>query len=681
MAQSGLRQGKKISPAPGPAKATKGRSPTKPAPAAAPKALANQVSAAAPITELSTGWKEFKFGSSNWQTEAWRHYDRCPELHNAAGQIAVGASRCILYIAEKVDGEAGKRSDDPALVELSDQILGGADERPELIRLAIINDFVAGEYYTFIETPEDATARKAATRGRTQTAAAKAVAKPSAKPNETIDRWMVFSVTQVKKASGAALEFERPAKHGGGKIIYQLPEGKDSDAERLSRNTGILTRCWQQHGQAPDHADSSVRAALPVLLVIEQFDKRQSAQNDSRLAGAGVMFLPDSFDFPHEEDQQPTDAFEAKLGDAMGQTLKDPANARSLVPVMAASLPAEDIDKVRWMTFETPLDESTMSRLDQCIRRLALGLDLPPEMMLGLAGVNHWTGWLSEASTQKLFIAPPLARLCNAITEGWLQPMLASMGKDPQQYMVWFDMSPLTVRPDRQADALQMWDRGLINDEAARRAGNWPETDAHTPESFARWLMIRAAGQNGAMLADPSAAAAIGIKPVAAAGGQTAIESGAANQQPPAQRTSAQEALVAGAEMAALHSLGVAGKKMLTRGVRDDLLHEFGGQPFNLHTRLSVNDIDHALRLLENTWDLLPALAARTGTHFRILRDTLAFYCASQMSAGMPHNPDTLTFFLAQGVEAAGHRWCTPEACTNQLNPQPCGVARVAVNA
>lgn len=676
MAQSGLRQGKKVTPPPDKAKSRAGKATAPPA-----KAAPNQTAAAAPITEMSTGYKDFKFGSSNWQTEAWRHYDRCPELHNAAGQIAVGASRCILYIAEKVDGEAGQRSEDAALVELSDQILGGADERPELIRLAIVNDFVAGEYYTFVETPEDS--KPKAARGR-QAAAAKAATKPgSAKTNETVDRWMVFSVTQVKKGSGASLEFERPAKHGGGNIVYNLPEGKDSDAERLSRNTGILTRCWQQHGQKPDHADSSVRAALPVLNVIEQFDKRQSAQNDSRLAGAGVMFLPDTFDFPHEADQEPTDAFEAKLGDAMGQTLKDPSNARSLVPVMAASLPADDIDKVRWMTFETPLDESTMSRLDQCIRRLALGLDLPPEMMLGLAGVNHWTGWLSEASTQKLFIAPPLARLCNAITEGWLQPMLASMGKDPQQFMVWFDMSPLTVRPDRQADALQMWDRGLINNEAARRAGNWTEADAHTPESLAVWLMIRAAGQNAAILADPAAAAAIGIKPVAAAaaGGQSAIESGAGNQQPPAQRTTAQEALVAGAEMAALHSLGVAGKRMLTRGVREELMTEFAGQPFNLHTRLTVTDIDHALRLLENTWDLLPALSARTGTHFRILRDTLAFYCASQMSAGMPHNPDTLTFFLANGVEAAGHRWCTPEDCTNKLNPQPCGVARVAVNA
>lgn len=642
----------------------------KPAPPPRRKPI-NQTAAVATFRFEDTGWKDWKFGSVAWQVEGFRHYDRGGELHSVANAVANMVSRSRIFIAKKTDeGEPGEAATEPKIVELQKQIYGGAEERPENLRLAGVNLFLTGEQFTFIETP------------------------PKAKP-DTPDRWMVFSVTQIKKAGGdPKLTFERPHRHGGGTIAYWIPEGKDvaKDKRRAAENTGILLRCWTQHAQLPDHPDSSVRAVIPVLNLIEQYDKRASAQNDSRLAGAGVMFLPDSFDFPHGDNETPTDAFEVRIGEAMGTTLKDPGNARSLVPIMA-TVGGDDIEKVKWMTFETALDEQTPARLDQCIRRLALGLDIPPEMLLGIGGMNHWSAWQAEASTHKTFVAPLLARLCNSLTEGWLQPILEQMGGvDPADYMVWFDMSPLTVRPDRQADALALWDRGLINDDAVLDAGNWPESAKHTPESFKRWLIVKTILANPALISDPTFGTVVGITAAAPAGGQPALgaagaappalESGAAGEQPPAQPTStrspAQEALVAGAEMAALHSLAVAGKKMLTRGVRDQLMHEFAGRPYDLHTRLNVNDQAHAEQLLDGTWDLLPQLAARTGTHPTILRDILSFYCSGQMVAGSAHNPDMLTFYLSEGILAAGHRFCgDSDVCLNQLNPNPCVKALV----
>ena len=631
----------------------------------------NQTAAAAPMRLEDVGWKDWKFGSIAWQQEAWRHYDRCGELHSVANAVANMISRCEIGIYKKTEeGEAGERATEPQIVELSKAMLGGAEERPENLRLAGLNMFVPGEYFTFIETPPKA-------------------------PEGTPDRWILLSVSQVKKAGGdPKLTFERPRKYGGGVIDYWMPEGKDpgKDKRRVAENTGVLIRSWTQHGQLPDHPDSSVRAAIVVLNLIEQYDKRASAQNDSRLAGAGVMFLPSSFDFPKGDDQKATDAFEARIGDAMGKTLRDPGNARALVPIMA-TVDGEHIDKIKWMTFETPLDEQTSARLDQCIRRLALDLDVPPEMLLGVGSMNHWSAWQSEASTHKTFVAPLLARICHAYTEGWLRFMLTEMGIDPNEYMVWFDMAPLTVRPDRQADAIALWDRGLINDEAVLEAGNWPSSAAHTPESYRRWMLTRLMLNNPQLLSDPQFAGEIGINPVQppappgmappAAGEleqgkpETKAVEGPPAAEPKSTRSPAQEALVTGAEMAALHSLAVAGKKLLTREVRGPLMTEFAGRPFDLHTRLGVRDLDHATQLLEGTWDLIPSLALRTGTHESILRDILGFYCSGQMVSQSGHNPNTLTFYLSEGVLAAGHRYCTDHQCSNKLNPQPCPRALV----
>jgi hypothetical protein len=633
---------------------------------------ANQTAAAAALTLEGTGWKDFKFGSSAWQLEGWRHYDRCGELRAVGNAVAGMASRCEIFIAKKSEGEPGKKATEPKIAALSEQIYGGADERPGLIRLAALNLFVAGEYFNFVET----------------------------NVKETVDRWMVLSVTQVKQAPGeSALEFERPHKYGGGKIRYWLPEGKDTarDAARAKQNTGLFGRCWTEHPQKPDHADSSVRSAITVLNLIEQYDKRSSAQNDSRLAGAGILFLPDSLDFPRGDDEPktPGEALELRLADAAGKTLKDQGNARSLVPIMA-TVSGDDIDKIKWQTFETPLDAETKDRLDQCIRRLALDLDVPPEILLGMGGMNHWGAWQAEASTHSDFVAPILTRICHCLTETWLHPILKQMGVDPDDYMVWFDMAPLVVHANRLADAVQLWELGVLSDEALLDAANFPKTAAHTPESFQKWLFTKAVLSNPQLLADPAVTEALGLSVTASAApgqpaigaapgaeGAPALEAGPPAGGPPAEppATAGQLALVAGVEMAALHSMGIAGKKMLTRGVRDDLMNAFAGRTFDLHTRLQVDDEAHALRLLEGTFDLIPQLSRRTGTDPAILTDILRFYCSSQMVAGSAHDPGTLAFLLSEGILAAGHRRCVDGRCVNQQHPQACTSTRVRVPA
>ena len=320
----------------------------------------------------------------------------------------------------------------------------------------------------------------------------------------SVDRWFIISVTQLTRAQDGSgkLQFDRPHEYGGGKVDYDPNDG--------TGRTGILERCWTPHGQLSDHADSSVRAAITVLNLIEQYNKRSSAQNDSRLAGAGVMFLPDTFDFPAGDDQSPVDAFEARLGTEMGRTLEDPANARSLVPVMATSR-AEDIDKIKWLTFETPLDEQTKDRLDQCIRRLATSLDVPPSVLLGGESSSHWTAWKDAEDTVTTFVAPLAARVAECVTGGWLHPILTELGYNPDEYMVWYDLAPLLVKPDRHQDAMNLWDRGLINDEAARRLSGVKEADAHTEETYRAWLLSKLILAGSPLLQDPNFSAQLGI--------------------------------------------------------------------------------------------------------------------------------------------------------------------------
>src|SRR3546814_7696452 len=88
-------------------------------------------------------------------------------------------------------------------------------------------------------------------------------------------------------------------------------------------------------------------------------------------------------------------------------------------------------DYVHFQTFSTPFDEETRELREEAIRRLALGQDAPPEVLLGLGSMNHWGAWLVKEDTITTHVEPPLARFCDALTTQFLRPVL-QIGRAPR---------------------------------------------------------------------------------------------------------------------------------------------------------------------------------------------------------------------------------------------------------
>jgi hypothetical protein len=115
---------------------------------------------------------------------------------------------------------------------------------------------------------------------------------------------------------------------------------------------------------------------------------------DSRLAGAGLLILPIGVQFP-----EPTldsrlanpgaDPLMLSLAENIMVPLEDPEDSSRLVP-MTLRVPPEAVDKVKLVTFASQLWAENTTLREACIRRLALGLDMPAEALLGTASLNHW---------------------------------------------------------------------------------------------------------------------------------------------------------------------------------------------------------------------------------------------------------------------------------------------------
>jgi hypothetical protein len=163
-----------------------------------------------------------------------------------------------------------------------------------------------------------------------------------------------------------------------------------------------------------------------------------------------------------------------------------------VVPLLVR-LPGQYAAAVRHISLATAFDAKILDLRESAIRRLAVGLDLPPEVVLGLADVNHWTAWAVEEGAVKLHVEPKMEVICDALTVGYLRPALAAAGADPDSAVVWYDASDLRVRPDRSQTSLALYDRGELNGDAARRENGFDDGDAPDMEELRTQLVIHTA--------------------------------------------------------------------------------------------------------------------------------------------------------------------------------------------
>jgi hypothetical protein len=245
------------------------------------------------------------------------------------------------------------------------------------------------------------------------------------------------------------------------------------------------------------------------------------------LAGQGVAMevLRDEDGIPLPDDQQP-DAegefhpFVEALVENMTVPIANRDSAAALVPLVVKCHP-DAIEKIRHLKFESTLDPMAKDLREEAIRRIALGMDSPPEVLLGMGSANHWSAWQVSEEEITLVVAPLAATVCHALTVGFLHPALESIGvEDIAKYQIWFDTTRLQLRPDRSTDASALFDKGELSREALIRENGFDEDDVPSDQEredrFLRQLILarpdlfeKLAGRIGITLDDAESVAPV----------------------------------------------------------------------------------------------------------------------------------------------------------------------------
>lgn len=559
-------------------------------------------------------WRDWKPGNREWQADAWRLYDITGQLRFVARSVASAMSRCKLYVAEldEAGNEIGEAKD-TQIAALAAVPLGIA-RRAENIQLLSLCLFVAGEGYIVAESEAD---------------------------TEGGDLWYVVSGAAVKR-QGNLVTVKRPRQYGGGEFALRAEDS--------------IIQVWTPHPNNDDEPDSPTRSAIPPLRELELIRKREFAELESRLLGGGVWFLPESIDFPRKDDDPEWD-FVDELIETAGISISDQASAKAKVPI-TVTVPDELVDKIQPpTTFWSELSEQLLPMKEAALRDLAQSLDAPPEVMTGLSETNHWSAWLIDEDTIKTHYEPPLQRIAEAMTSGYLWGALKALGKDPARYAYRFSTAPLRVRSDRTADAIQLHGLGLLSDEETVEAANWQREAMPAKEERLRRLAEKALdAAPQVVLMDPELRALVGFQqppPVLpeAEAGPIQVESEVTPPGPPEPRAlpeqpagppeAGEAALVAGCELVVLRALELAGGRLVPHRERGDTPKHL------LHTRVAAADTATAERALAGAWAHLGIVAAAHRMDAGQLERLLHGYTVELLTRGRAHDAGLLGTLLA----------------------------------
>lgn len=390
-----------------------------------------------------------------WQSRAFVYYDTIPEIWYASQFYGRALAMLEIYVA-KVNPETGEldrveHQDVQGYVErIQDPGGGRANLLGQYGRLM----FVAGETFLLVtenfETGEE--------------------------------QWEFLSTDELRpQGDGSFTRYKAPSLNAV--EIRMVPEGV---WEPLGDEC-VAYRFWRKHPRYSALADAPMRGVLDLceeLLILTQAVRARAL---SRLA-AGVLVIPDQLSFPNDqaegEEDPDEDEFMAELLEHFEAPVANPGSASAAVPFLLR-VDGQWADKVKLVDMQDPTKfyPETGLRME-CIHRIAMGLDLPPEILLGTADANHWTAWNIDEQTWKANLQPVAQTLVDDLTAGYLKPALRQDGyADWADYVVAFDASAIINHPDRGKDAKDLHAAMALSDQALREATGFDETDAITDQA------------------------------------------------------------------------------------------------------------------------------------------------------------------------------------------------------
>lgn len=392
-----------------------------------------------------------------WQQAVLGYYDTLGECWYPAQFYGRALSQIDLFVARRDGDEIVPVKNDTAQQILDRVRDPGGNGRSNLLRTYGQLTFLIGEarlLVTGIDTPDE--------------------------------RWEMVSPNELRINPGEGRSHAYTRWKAPQLIPEQLNDLPDGEFEALP-NDAVVYRFWKRHPNYSALADSPTKAVQGLFDLLTRLRAAELSHAKSRVSNGGLLFIADEISFkapgPSGNDDDPnSDPFMKALTDALVAPINDIGSAAASAPPVFR-IGSEFIkDKSGYDYLEIrPKDMANdyAEMIEKVIQHIALGLDIPPEVMTGLSDTNHWNAWMIKDDTWQSHLHPAAAGFCDDLTTAYFRSSCRDNDVDGwEDLMVWYDASKVINHPDRGADADAAFERGAIGYEAYRDAKGFEDTQA-----------------------------------------------------------------------------------------------------------------------------------------------------------------------------------------------------------
>jgi hypothetical protein len=542
---------------------------------------------------------------SGWQDAAWHFYNTVGEYAYAVNWVGNLLSRAKLFATVDVGGGPVPVPDDHPAAQLLNAFFYNEQGRSSALQQIGVHYTVPGDVFIVGTQDEDGA-----------------------------DLWEVVACGRISAANGRWMVDGRT-----------LP------------GTPFVMQIRRQHPANAKEATSPSRAALPILSEIERLTMHVAAQVDSRLASAGILFLPNEMTFSVTNEDGGSvngtaERFARELQEVLSRVIENRDHPSALVPIVV-TVDGEFVDKAHHLTFWSDLDNQAIELRTEAIRRLALSMDMPPEILTGQGDTNHWSAWSIDESAIKSHTEPLLNRIADDLAMGYLRPLLIDGGMDPDEarsYGIGIDTTEMRLRPNRSREALELWDRGVLDSKTLLEETGFDPLNMPGAEELRLWFQMKvASGQTTPEIVE-AALAKLGVNldvvtdpapPADRPEQQQARPVRSLEDHPDNSPPEMEAAMIAGCEVLVFRALERAGNRMRTK--MNQRVPGVAAAETYLYFQASTSTLDF---VLEDAWSIVERFAPKWGVDAERLSQCLDSYTRAIITEQKPHDAGLLAQFI-----------------------------------
>ena len=403
-----------------------------------------------------------------WQQAAWRMFEQIGEIHFAFSLIGQVLSRVNLYTAVVVSGDDVPVPLDVWLEDMSEE--GDPDTSKRMAEKA--NELL----YDLVENTPGRGAGLMRSLGVNLSVPGEAYL---AKDRQ---QWLILSSEELT-SQGRRWRLRRSR---------QGSRSSEAGGDQVLDENTFVARLFQPSPRFSDEPDSSMLGVLDLCEQLVLLDQAMRAAA-RRAMNAGLVFIPDGLTAYSASTTGQT------LADAVAETALSAVESEGAVSTVTPRVitgPAELGQYIKHIPLTQPVDEKMASAAQRLLERIMQGLDIPKEVVKGVADVKYANAIVVDDNLYRMTIEPLVLLIVDCLTSAYMRPLLFKEARTEgekhfaEQVVIWSDTSAIVTRPDKSQAADTGYSNHVLSAEAWRRTRGFVETDAPDDDELLTRLAI-----------------------------------------------------------------------------------------------------------------------------------------------------------------------------------------------